>query len=127
MGFGLLSNNSKLDFHIILINDVIFPFFPAYIKRKRKMCEKWESIRHDMLKVLIADEFPATFNCVRCNEYSHEIFRCKYCGPTAYFCKGCCTDHHRITLLHQPEMWDTEVNMRSFWMNILHLSCLTVV
>ena len=68
---------------------------------------------------MVEAEYPATFQCIKCKIEDEGIWRCKDCGPAAYFCMECCDEHHEVTLLHSPEQWQKEV--------CISLNCLIIM
>lgn len=80
-----------------------------YVEKKRKASNKWASVKEEVKKAFIEDECPAIFTCLVCEAEEQDIWRCKDCGPTAYFCTECCRKHHLITLFHKPQQWRNDV------------------
>ena len=86
-----------------------------YLVKRQKQSQQWQNVRMGMVKQLVRNAYPATFVCCHCRRTDEDaqpisaIYRCRDCGPQAYFCDCHLLQQHSIVKLHKPEKWDPEV------------------
>lgn len=101
-----------LSLHLVFL---LLPSIQAdHTMKKKKICDKWEELRPLLHTVMLASDFSASFHCGLCSYHVEAIIRCQSCGPRAFFCESCWIQHHRLIVLHQPEIWDQQVRESAY-------------
>ena len=77
----------------------------AYQIRRRQVAKNWEKIRNDLVCTYFSHEC-LDDRAVCCDCGSCALLRCKDCGPSVFYCEGCCSSQHQWrNVFHVPEIW----------------------